>query len=180
LINEGGLVFDGPTVDGINRYYQIFQAPTGSATATDQGADDASGLELLGFDLVDDRGRDTAYIQSGDEGVFRIAVRANGDIERPFANVTIATDKGVLVYSDTNGDSPFPPLRDGEKAVMTFRVPLNLVAGGYVAAGSLHGGTLTDNEILARFEPVSFFVASSRMAGGVADLGGKFGVQAGD
>ena len=180
LINQGNLLFDGPTPEGINRYYQMLDPARGGAADADEPVevgDDSRSLELLGFDLVDDAGTATSYVRAGDRGVVRIEARARGDIDRPFANVTIATERGVVVYSDTNADTPFPPLRDGEKVVMTLRLPLHLVSGGYVVAASLHGGTLADNVLLARAEPTSFFVAGRQMVGGVADLGGEFGVE---
>jgi ABC-type polysaccharide/polyol phosphate transport system ATPase subunit len=184
LINQGELIFDGPTPEGIGRYYQLLEPKrevAGDSDATGiNTVEDGPSLELIDFDLVDDAGSATSYVHAGDLGVVRIETRARGDIDRPFANVTIATERGVVVYSVSNADTPFRPLRDGERAVMTFRLPLHLVSGGYVVAASLHSGTFADSVVLAQAEKVSFFVAGRQLVGGVADLGGEFDLQSAD
>jgi hypothetical protein len=176
-------VFDGPTFEGINTYYQLLETAKeipldttpGGPVAVEEGA-----LDLVGFDLADEQGRPTGHVRTGDTGVLRIEAVARRDIERPFANFTIATESGTVVYSDTNNRTPFRSLRTGERVRLSLQLPLRLVSGGYVAAASLLDGTLADHKLLGRAEPISFFVTGRPMAGGIVDLGGEFGVQAVD
>jgi ABC-type polysaccharide/polyol phosphate transport system ATPase subunit len=183
VVHEGALVFDGPTFEGINTYYQLLETAKEIPLDTTPGGPvtlEEGALDLVGFDLADEQGRPTGHVRTGDTGVLRIEAVARRDIERPFANFTIATESGTVVYSDTNNRTPFRSLRTGERVRLSLQLPLRLVSGGYVAAASLLDGTLADHKLLGRAEPISFFVTGRPMAGGIVDLGGEFGVQAVD
>ncbi|HEX4655672.1 MAG TPA: ABC transporter ATP-binding protein [Mycobacteriales bacterium] len=180
LLNQGQKVFDGPTFEGIGRYYQILgQAPReedDEALPGETGRERDT-LEILGFELHSAAGRPTAHLHSGDEGVFRVHVRALRDVTDPFVGFTIASESGVAVYSDTNRMTLFPSLLAGESATIDIKMRMSLAPGGFTASSSVHRAQGEGSVLLARAEPVQFFVSGRGMASGVADLGGQFSLE---
>ena len=180
LLHQGQKVFDGPTFEGIGRYYQILgQAPAEEEDdpLPGQTGRERDTLEILGFELHSAAGRPTAHVHSGDDGTFRVHVRALRDVKDPFVGITIASESGVAVYSDTNRMTPFPPLRAGESATVDIKTRLALAAGGFTASSSVHRMNGEGSVLLARAEPVQFFVTGRGMASGLADLGGEFSLE---
>jgi hypothetical protein len=177
LLHQGQKVFDGPTFEGIGRYYQILgQAPREEEDEALPGETgrERNTLEIVGFELHTAAGRPTAHVNSGDEGVFRVHVRALRDVTDAFTGFTIASESGVAVYSDTNRLTPFPSLRAGESATIDIKLRLALAPGGFTASSSVHRAAGEGSLLLARAEPVQFFVTGRGMASGLADLGGQF------
>lgn len=181
LMHQGEKVYDGPTFEGIGRYYQILgQAPReedDDEALPGQGGREKDTLEVVGFELHDENGRPTAHVHAGDEGVFRVHVRALRDVENPFVGLTIASESGVAVYTDTNRMTPFPALRAGETASFDIRARLTLAAGGFMASSSVHRMTEDGSRLLSRAEPVQFFVTGRGMARGLADLEASFALE---
>jgi len=176
VLHEGGTAFDGPTFEGISRYYQLMgQAESDDPVeAQAQVREDREALELLAFDLVDEDGQPLGHVRTGDKAALRIEARARRDIPTPFVSLMISTEKRIVIYNDTNCETPFPPIRAGERVAMQVRLPLHLVTGGYFASATVNDGTLTDHVLIARTEPVSFYVTGRGLVSGVVDLGGEF------
>jgi ABC-2 type transport system ATP-binding protein len=180
LLHQGEKVFDGPTFEGIGRYYQTL----GAAPKEEDGEPlpgevgrERDTVEVLGFELHSSAGRPTAHLHSGDEGIFRMHVRALRDVDEPFIGFTIASESGVAVYSDTNRPTPFPPLKAGESATVDIKVRLALAVGGFTASSSVHRTQGEGSVLLARAEPIQFFVSGRGMASGLADLEGAFSLE---
>jgi hypothetical protein len=180
LLHQGEKAFDGPTFEGIGRYYQLL-----GATPQEEESEPLPGevgrehdaVEILGFELHSADGRPTAHVHTGDEGTFRMHIRALRDVAEPFIGFTIASERGVAVYSDTNRAATFPPLRAGEQATIEVKARLSLATGGFTASSSVHRVHGDGTVLLARAEPVQFFVTGQGMASGLADLGGRFSLE---
>jgi hypothetical protein len=113
-------------------------------------------------------------VHSGDECVFRIHARALRAVEQPFVGITVASESGVAVYSDTNRQDPLPSLKEGERATFDVTVRASLAQGGFTASASVHRRRGDGSILLARAEPLQFFVSGRGMVSGIADLGGEF------
>jgi ABC-type polysaccharide/polyol phosphate transport system ATPase subunit len=175
LLHKGEKVFDGPTFEGIGRYYQLLgQAPKDEDDGPGGAERETDTLVIEGFELRAATGRPTAHLSSGDECVFRIHARALADVAEPFVGFTIASESGVAVYSDTNVSDPLPDLRAGEKVSFDITVRADLATGGFTASSSVHRRRGEGSVLLARAEPLQFFVSGRGLVSGLADLGGKF------
>jgi ABC-2 type transport system ATP-binding protein len=172
VLNEGGLVFDGPTFDAISTYYAVAgQVPS---TDLDEEVGGREALEIESLELLDRSGKATLHIDSGDQATVRLRVRAFTDIAKPFVGMTIASERGVIVYTDTNRMTPFPALAAGESATYDISLPMTLAGGGYRVTSSVHALDGMDSTQLDRATPVTFFVSGRGLVSGVVDLGATF------
>jgi ABC-type polysaccharide/polyol phosphate transport system ATPase subunit len=172
LLHRGEKAFDGPTFEGIGRYYSLL----GQSPVDDDRDGEPEALVIEGFELHDATGRPTTHVHGGDECVFRLHVRAVEDVAAPFAGITIASENGVAVYTDTNRGDPWPDLRAGERVTFDVAIRADLATGGFSASSSMHRAVGKDSVRLARAEPLQFFVTGRGLVSGLADLGGKFSV----
>jgi hypothetical protein len=88
--------------------------------------------------------------------------------------MTITTESGTVVYSDTNLMTPFPSLAPGEIGEYETRLALTLPSGGFLATASFHSADGGNSVLLGRAVPVTFYVSGRDLTSGVADLGGTF------
>jgi hypothetical protein len=67
-----------------------------------------------------------------------------------------------------------PSLKEGERATFDVTVRASLAQGGFTASASVHRRRGDGSILLARAEPLQFFVSGRGMVSGIADLGGEF------
>ncbi|HVY10648.1 MAG TPA: ABC transporter ATP-binding protein [Mycobacteriales bacterium] len=174
VMSRGHKVFDGATFDAISEFYTV----VGSEAMEDQYgvADLAShGATIESLTLHNAKTGDAVlHYDSGDEVILRLRVKATTKIANPVMGMTITTEAGTVVYSDTNLMEPFASLAEGEVADYETRLSLTLPSGGYFATASLHTAEGGHSVLLGRAVPVTFYVSGRALASGVADLGGTF------
>lgn len=173
VMSHGHKVFDGPTFDAISEFYNV----VGTEAAGEPGAGDLAnhGAVIESLSLHNAAtGEPVLHFDSGDDVVLRLRARATTDIANPVMGMTITTEAGTVVYSDTNLMTPFPALTTDEVATYETRLALNLPSGGYYATASLHTAEGGNSVALGRAVPVTFYVSGRGLASGVADLGGTF------
>ncbi|MGZ6801708.1 MAG: ABC transporter ATP-binding protein [Nocardioidaceae bacterium] len=172
VLQRGTKVYDGPVHDAVSAYYaSVGQHPDDAAAPGDEQA--AAVVEELA--LVGPDGTPTAHLESGSDAVVRVRVRARRAVARPCLVLTVTSESGGPVYTDTNAYSPFDALAAGESAVYDVGVRMALAKGGFTVLGSLHdalpeGGT----QVLDRARPLSFYVGGRGLVSGLVDLGGRF------
>jgi ABC-type polysaccharide/polyol phosphate transport system ATPase subunit len=174
VMSHGRKVFDGPTFDAISEFYNV----VGSEAMEDKygvGELATHGATVESLTLHNAKTDEAVlHFDSGDEVALRLRVRATTGVANPVMGMTITTEAGTVVYSDTNLMEPFPPLAEGEAADYETRLVLSLPSGGYFATASLHTADGGNSVLLARAVPVTFYVSGRGLASGVADLGGTF------
>ncbi|HVW81467.1 MAG TPA: ABC transporter ATP-binding protein [Mycobacteriales bacterium] len=173
VMSHGHKVFDGPTFDAISEFYNVVGSEAASDPTTGELATHGAVIESLSLHNAP-TGEPVLHFDSGDEVVLRLRARATTDIANPVMGMTITTEAGTVVYSDTNLMSPFPALAAGEAATYETRLALTLPSGGYYATASLHTAEGGHSVVLGRAVPVTFYVSGRGLASGVADLGGTF------
>jgi ABC-2 type transport system ATP-binding protein len=173
VMSHGHKVFDGPTFDAISEFYNVVGSEAANEPGTSELATHGAVVESLSLHNAA-TGEPVLHFDSGDDVVLRLRARATTDIANPVMGMTITTEAGTVVYSDTNLMTPFPSLREGETATYETRLSLTLPSGGYYATASLHTAEGGSSVVLGRAVPVTFYVSGRGLASGVADLGGTF------
>jgi ABC-type polysaccharide/polyol phosphate transport system ATPase subunit len=174
VMSHGQKVFDGATFDAISEFYNVVGR---EAKEDDFGvgelANHGAVVESLTLHNAE-AGESVLHFDSGDNVVLRLRVRATTDIANPVMGMTITTESGTVVYSDTNLMTPFPALASGSSAEYEVRFALRLPSGGYLATASFHSAEGGNSVLLGRAVPVTFYVSGRDLTSGVADLGGTF------
>lgn len=176
VMSHGHKVFDGPTFDAISEFYNVVGREAkedvyGVGELATHGAD----IESLTLHNAKGGAKDEVlHFDSGDDVVLRLRVKATTDIANPVMGMTITTESGTVVYSDTNLMTPFPSLSTGDLGEYETRLAVTLPSGGYLATASFHSADGGSSVLLGRAVPVTFYVSGRDLASGVADLGGTF------
>jgi ABC-2 type transport system ATP-binding protein len=173
VMSHGHKIFDGPTFDAISEFYNVVGSEAMADPATGELATHGASIESLSLHNAK-TGEPVLHFDSGDDVVLRLRARATTSINSPVMGMTITTEAGTVVYSDTNLMSPFPSLAADEVATYETRLALTLPSGGYYATASLHSADGGHSVVLGRAVPVTFYVSGRGLASGVADLGGTF------
>jgi ABC-type polysaccharide/polyol phosphate transport system ATPase subunit len=174
VMSHGQKVFDGATFDAISEFYNVVGREAkedlyGVGELATHGAD----IESLSLHSVGS-GEPALHFDTGDEVALRLRVKATTDIAHPVMGMTITTESGTVVYSDTNLMTPFPALAPGEVGEYEMRLALALPSGGFLATASFHSADGGNSVLLGRAVPVTFYVSGRDLTSGVADLGGTF------
>jgi hypothetical protein len=162
-------VFDGAVNDAVSAYYASVGEPS-----DEERADDQRGAVLESFELLGPDEQPTAHLRSGDAAVFRLRVRALREVAEPVVGLSVSSESGSLVYSESNLDAPFRRLAAGESATYELPFTVRLATGGFTATSALH--ELTGPETVARLtpsNPLSFYVAGRPLVSGTHDLSGS-------
>jgi ABC-2 type transport system ATP-binding protein len=174
VMSRGHKVFDGPTFDAISEFYNV----VGKESMEDQygGGELATHGAVIDSLTLHNAGsvEPMLHFDSGDDIVLRLRVHATTEIKNPVMGMTITTEAGTVVYSDTNLMTPFAALKAGEAAEYETRLRLAVPSGGYFATASLHTAEGGHSVLMGRAVPVTFYVSGRGLASGVADLGGTF------
>ena len=175
VMNHGRVVHDGRMFDAIGVYHELM------AVSERDDDDDATAFETDAVELLDARlslpdGSPAAHVRAGDDLVYAITVRANRDVERPFAGLVIGTDdRDICVYSDSNVRNVYPRLQAGEVATYEVRFPAAFPTGSYRAKLNLLRLEEDRNRVcIARGPGVSFYTSGRPLVGGLADLQASF------
>jgi ABC-2 type transport system ATP-binding protein len=168
VMQRGRKVFDGGVNDAVASYYaSVGQLPDDEQQGGSGVAATVEELELIGPDGP------TTHVRTGDEATFRLRVRALRDVPQPVVGISVSSESGVLVSSDSNRDAPFAPLRAGELATYELPFTVRLATGGFVATSALHERSGSDHVVrLTSPATVSFYVAGRPLVSGTHDLGG--------
>jgi ABC-2 type transport system ATP-binding protein len=175
VMNHGRIVHDGRMFDAIGVYHELM-AVSERDDDTQGQAFETDSVEILDARLSLPDGSPAAHVNAGDDLVYAITVKANRDVERPFAALVIGTgDRDVCVYSDSNVRAVYPSLRAGEVATYEVRFPASFPTGSYRAELNLLRLEENRNRVgIARGPGVSFYISGRPMVGGIADLHASF------
>ena len=180
LLVEGGRVTaDGPVVDVIGSYHAALGR--GTSTADAAGPCVVRDLRLLGPD-----GAPTTTVRGGEEVVIAFDVDYAEAAEAVTHGISVRTESGDPVYSDSTLWSPVAEVAAGGTTHCRVRLRASLPTGGYlvsagVATGTYGGapgarvGTASSGRTFGS-EPVLFYVLGRDTVTGRADLGGRFTV----
>ena len=172
VLKRGTKIFDGPVHDAVSAYYMsVGQSPEDEL---DDGPG-AAGAVVESFELLAPDGTPTAHLTTGGQATFRLTVRALRTVEQPVLGLSVASESGGPLYSDTNLARPFSRLEAGETRQFDLHVTVPLAQGGFVATSGVHEPSADGaTRLLGRAVPLSFYVTGRGMVSGVVDLGGRF------
>lgn len=174
LLHRGTLAFDGPTFEGIARYFDLAAR---DADDPRPGVDfgDENALQLESFSLVGKDGNSTGHFRNEEQATFEVRVHALRDVPAPFLWLGVESGTGVVVYSDAGLNTPLPPLIAEQRATFRVRLPMNLPSSNYTAdvavLESLGGGR---SRSLVRVPRQQFYVTGRPHVHGAADLKATF------
>lgn len=169
LLHRGVLTFDGEPHAAISAYYEtVGQDPTDNEP-------DGSALAVESFQLVGPDGEPTNHLSVGDVAHARLVVRALKCVPQPILGVTVTSESGGVVYSDTNWGQPFDALGPGERARYDVTLAPHLAGGAFIVSCTMHDQH-ADGQTLQLTAPVSstFHVSARGLVLGVADLEAAF------
>jgi ABC-type polysaccharide/polyol phosphate transport system ATPase subunit len=182
LVQGGRVVADGPTVDVIGRYHQ-------ELSSTPVGGDSDGPTEVSGPLLVGADGEPTTSVRAGDEVRFTYDVAFREAATAVVHGISILTEGGEPVYSDSTLWTPVPDVGAGGTTRCEVRLTASLPTGSYLAVagvqtGSYGGapgarlGTAAGGRT-ASSAPTLFYVVGRDTVAGRADLQGRFTVTPG-
>jgi hypothetical protein len=118
-------------------------------------------------------GREKLVFTSGEQVEVRAHVRARAPIESPIYALTVKSTQGQEIYGTNTFyiRQPTDPIDAGQEAEVTFRFPLNLVAGEYfISLGwtYYHGDAI--KVVHRRYDTLKFSVLGVDRSFGIAHL----------
>lgn len=178
LIDEGAIALRGEPRETITRYREML------IDALREEADEAGLLdefprhgdqraELTGLDLIDDEGKSTAMIQSGEQVAIEVKVRFEQAVEEPVVGILLRNRIGVSVYG-TNTQLEgirLGPKAAGDEATLRFSFRADLCPQEYTITAASHDPDGTAHDWLE--EALLFTVMDARHTEGVANLRAK-------
>ena len=182
LVDGGRLAADGPVVDVIARYHEVIGR--GRLEPSQDGPCTVRDLRLLSAD-----GTPTTTVQAGDEVVVAFDVDFAEDAHAVTHGITVLTEDGDPVYSDSTLWTPVPDVAAGGTTRCEVRLRASLPTGGYLVQGgvvtgayagdpSARVGSATERRLFGA-GPLLFYVVGRDTVAGRADLGGSFTVTTG-
>ena len=179
LVDGGRVTADGPVVDVIGRYHEALGR--GTASADGGGPVTVRDLRLVGPD-----GAPTTTVRAGDDVVVRFDVDFAEAADAVTHGISVLTENGDPVYSDSTLWSPVEHVGAGGTTRCEVRLRASLPTGGYllsagVATGTYAGapgarqGTASQGRLHGS-APLLFYVLGRDTVAGRADLGGAFTV----
>jgi ABC-type polysaccharide/polyol phosphate transport system ATPase subunit len=180
VMSRGRVVHDGSMFDAIGVYHGldgVSDSPDDDPTAD---RSELGSIEVLDTQLLNGAGGSAAHVAAGDELVLRVTLRATKDVDRPFAGVLVGTDdRNICVYSDSNRNEPYGPLRAGEVQTYEVRLPAAFPTGSYTVKLAVYRHVDEYRTVHLGSAPAMSFYATGRpLVGGLSDLGGVFSATA--
>ena len=179
VLDRGRVVHDGSMFDAIGTYHGMLAVAETDATQDPTVQQHELGaVEVLDTRLIGPDGTPAAHVKAGDALSLQATVRATRDIDRPFSGLLIGTDdRNICVYSDSNRDTPHPPLRAGDVETYVARIPANFPTGSYTVKMTFHRH-VDDYRIvqIGRTPAMSFYASGRPLVGGLTDLTATFDV----
>jgi ABC-type polysaccharide/polyol phosphate transport system ATPase subunit len=172
VLHYGESRFTGSVEEGISIYHELL-SPQYAITAQAGGAP----IELSRMQMLDGDGAPTAHARAGEDVILRIEARFLRAVEEATFSVSLRTESGQLVYSESTYRTGRRRFAAGETATFEARLPLRITTGSYVARTSVAWGN-DPSERLSPL-PLNFFVSGRAGPRGFADLGATLNVAGG-
>jgi ABC-type polysaccharide/polyol phosphate transport system ATPase subunit len=180
LVEGGRLVADGPPVEVIGRYHDHLSRPDGVTTGPDDVAL-VDGLRLLG-----PSGDPTTTVEAGSEVTLSYDVVFPDGASAVVHGVSVLTERGEPVYSDSTLWSPVAEVPPGGSTTCQVRMTAALPTGSYMVVAGVQAGGYSGapgrrlgsgaGARTASSAPLRFYVAGRDTVSGRADLHGRFTV----
>jgi ABC-type polysaccharide/polyol phosphate transport system ATPase subunit len=182
LVDGGRVTADGPVVDVISRYHEALGQ--GLRAMTEGGACTVRDLQVLGPD-----GAPTTTVCAGQEVVVAFDVDVHEPMQAVTHGITVLTEGGEPVYSDSTLWSPIADVAAGTSTHCEVRLRASLPTGGYLVLGGVATGTYAgapgarvggvSNGRTFGSAPLLVYVVGRDTVAGRADLQGRFTVTQG-
>jgi ABC-type polysaccharide/polyol phosphate transport system ATPase subunit len=171
VLHYGDPRFLGSVEDGISLYHELLTPQQGPA------ADSGAPVQIAEVRVMDAQRRSTAQVTSGDEVVLDMRATFLRDVDAATFSVSIRSESGQLVYSESTYREGRRRFAAGETATFEARIPIKVTTGSYMARLGVAWGDAVEERLAS--PPLSFFVRGRPGAWGVADLGADLSVDGG-
>jgi ABC-type polysaccharide/polyol phosphate transport system ATPase subunit len=175
VLEQGQLVFDGRTGEGLAVYHDLMDTAVVDADAdlVKEGVPREVGFaEIESFRLLDSSRQQVSSVPSGTDIIFEVRTRFLRDIENPVFNIVIVNADGLLVYKEPTYLHHTGLFKAGEVITCDIRLRADMPNGTYSAQTMIQNSELT--RAYDRVRPISFFVAGRGMVRGAADFRARF------
>ena len=172
VIHDGQIALDCSTPEAISGYHDLL-AGSESTGIGEHRAFDAHGV-VEEFVLLGSSGATTGHVHPDDELTLRWRVRFTRHVDAPLLGISVLSEGGVVVYTDTPSWSGEGRYEAGDRVTFTVRLKPVLAPGSYSVQLGLTSGTGT--HLVPAPEPVLFYVEGRQTVGGVTDLRAEFDV----
>lgn len=186
VLVSGGRIIEIGEPDGIIKRYtaqvmgdSLAERPTEPDEAATGGSfrhgDQQARIERV--TLLSADGAPREIVASGDEVIVRVSVKAVAAIAEPVVGLMIRNRLGTDVYG-TNTEKLHQDIRalaSGERAIVDFAFPIDLVAGGYSVTVAVHASDLKSHDWID--EALYVEVINSPEAIGIAHLRAEARIQ---
>jgi lipopolysaccharide transport system ATP-binding protein len=167
VLHSGEVRYHGETGGGISMYHDLLRE------SVDRGrGDPTETVRILDFDMYDQYGQRTANVGTGDIVTFRMDVRFEKRAEEAAVGLSIATDSAQFVYNESSLGEGARTFEAGEERTFTFRLPMRLVSGSYIASGAVFWGIAAKDQVDSQAK--IFYVSGRPLTRGIVDLGASF------
>lgn len=168
LLNAGGQLFLGPSVEAVKHYYFLDQntliktpkytdpTPTISSVGVNYHAlsKDINQIgngfaECISFEIFDAMGMDCNSFHQSEIATFRYAFLMHEEIDIPICGVSITNDKGVIVNGKSSWQAGFLPqlnIKKGSVLICEHSIELKLAPGEYSLEVGLSAIKLDQNK----------------------------------
>ncbi len=171
VVHDGAVRFDGAAEEALALYHDLLgPQPDEAATIDEERAAEVEEFLLLGAD-----GSDSSTFSSGEEVRIRLSVRFLEPVNGVVFGISLVSEEGVPVYSDSTNWEGTGTFSTGQRAVFEAGFRLSVPTGSYTVGVGLRRA---DRPVsLARTpRPRMIYVAGRHTVNGAADLGARFRV----
>ena len=174
LLNEGRILFQGPSEDAINEYYKAI-----SLQKYNKSSGDIKGSQVINFLLLNSESENCHTFNPGEKAIIKYEVIFNKDVICPSFGFVIRRNDRLIMLDTSTWKLKIRPksFRKGEKAIAEFSFSVNLMKGVYQISGFIGDmGNPKNPETLGYLESaITFNVIDTDDAyGGVAYLNPTF------
>ena len=169
VLQNGEAKFLGPTTEAISAYHALIEEST-RQTASSSPSVRRIDCELLGAD-----GHPTRHLITGDIATVRVRATFGAVVEEPTFVLTLSTEGGLPIYSDSNYLSTRPRVEEGQEVVCDITFRATLTTGSYLLQGMVRWGH--DRDAISESDAVTFFVSGRHLVHGIIDLGATFNIE---
>jgi hypothetical protein len=178
IVLEGGKkLFDGPTIDALNRYKEIRVAAEGLAEIGDQARIRVLDPGTAPLSLVSLAMSEGGSAADGRTLIFTGRLRAARAVTTPVFHFGLRNNQGITISAFTTGDLdvPPPPLAAGEERAFAMTMRNHLGPGPYFASVWLAEQIGDDQEPLSVSQDVlRIDLLGKTIAQGIVDLDVRF------
>ncbi len=149
ILEHGGLVFNGTTSEGVNRYLNSNKISTGFLEF--EKKDESAKAQVSRFEVLNANRAISSSFKSGEQMIFKTSVRVNAEIRNPVFSLRISDLNNVNVVTWRSNDfvnEPIPKFQKTNFEISINSLDLYLLDGIYnISIGLADGKEIVEMKI---------------------------------